>query len=271
LKKKFPVYEETTDNPLRDKVLHEFGRLAEKSTKAPLLDSVFYVSLSLPMTGIEELMYQIISGDLSKKLEISAAAMKTIAAQTQQAVVQPSPVHAVQAPAQPPPHKAPAHQAVAPKAPVQQPPAKVHEAPPQQPQPPVAAATQLPDPETEPGIGLLSSKRYEEAVEYYKNKAKKNPKDPEGWFGLSACLFLTGEIKKCTLYYNRCLDITPGFDIIGRLIILSNNDLKKLAGLAENLLTLELNKEAQKYIDYLQDKLPPEEIEHLINLQKKSL
>jgi len=51
---------------------------------------------------------------------------------------------------------------------------------------------------------------------------------------------------------------------------LSNNDLKKLSGLAENLITMELHGEAQKYIDYLQDKLPAGEIENLINLKKKS-
>jgi len=112
--------------------------------------------------------------------------------------------------------------------------------------------------EIEEGMKLLAEKKYEEAVEYYKTKAKKSPKDPEGWFGLAACLFLTGEIKKCILYYNRCSDIDSQFDVFSRLVKLAGSEYEKFLNLAEHMITLESHKEAKKYIDYLSDKDLPD-------------
>jgi tetratricopeptide (TPR) repeat protein len=260
IKKKFESFKDQPGETLRDRVLREFGRQAEKAYKSPGVDSVFYSTIAVPLDGLEDLMYQIMTGDFSKSLNIPSvkrdSAPQAAPAQPPPAP-KPTPAPKQEAPQQPP---APPIE-LQPKQDLQQP----KQAPPpkapvqkeviQKPEPPVQEAGG----DTEEGIILLSQKKYEEAVEYYKTKAKKSPKDPEGWFGLSACLFLTGEIKKCTLYYNRCLDVDPQFDLFSRLVKLSGEEYENLLGLAENLLTMELQSEAQKYILFLQEQqLPPE-------------
>jgi tetratricopeptide (TPR) repeat protein len=258
IKKKFESFKDQPGETLRDRVLREFGRQAEKAYKSPGEDSMFYATIGVPIEGVEDLMNQMITGDFSKSLNIPSAKRESAHQPQAAAPAQPPPKPAPPPKAEEPPPP-PAPRELQPKLELQQP-KQAAKAPPQKevlprPEPVVAESGG----DNEEGLALLSQKKYEEAVEYYKTKAKKSPKDPEGWFGLSACLFLTGEIKKCTLYYNRCLDVDPQFDIFSRLVQLSGEEYENLLGLAENLLTMELQSEAQKYLHFLAEQsLPPD-------------
>jgi tetratricopeptide (TPR) repeat protein len=104
--------------------------------------------------------------------------------------------------------------------------------------------------EGDEGLKLLIEKKYEDAVSYYKVKVKSHPAKPDGWFGLSACLFLTGDWKKCSIYYKKCLDADPNFDMYSRLLFLSEGVTSDLYNLARNLLDLGLSSEVRKYLGY---------------------
>ncbi|MHC9543013.1 MAG: hypothetical protein AB9903_26175 [Vulcanimicrobiota bacterium] len=268
IKEKFAPFKEAGGDSLKDRILKDFCRQAERATRSIGQDSVFFTTISVPIENVEELMYQIITGDFSSEL-----------------VIPPAPEPEPEPPPAPPVQEAPPQEKKPDKKEVEERPQKEAaaqdqkkaEAPPQKEEPEAPQKEQTPPaqegpppdrPESqdvEEGMHLLSEKKYEEAVEYYKTKAKKSPKDPEGWFGLSACLFLTGEIKKCTLYYNRCSDIDAGFDIYSRLISLAGTEYEKFINLAEHMITLESPKEAQKYIDYLSDKELPEPLRERLN------
>ncbi|MGV8119665.1 MAG: tetratricopeptide repeat protein [Candidatus Xenobiia bacterium LiM19] len=270
IKEKFAPFKEAGGDSLKDRILKDFSRQAERATRSIGQDSVFFTTISVPIENVEELMYQIITGNFSSELVIPPAP---------EPEPEPEPPPAPPVQEAPPPEKKPdkkeveerpqkeaaAQTQVKTEAPPRkeepEAPQKEQTQPAQEGPPPAASESQ----DVEEGMHLLSEKKYEEAVEYYKTKAKKSPKDPEGWFGLSACLFLTGEIKKCTLYYNRCSDIDAGFDIYSRLISLAGTEYEKFVNLAEHMITLESQKEAQKYIDYLSDKELPEPLRERLN------
>lgn len=286
IKEKFAPFKEAGGDSLKDRILKDFSRQAERATRSIGQDSVFFTTISVPIENVEELMYQIITGNFSSELVIPPAP---------EPEPEPEPPPAPPVQEAPPPEKKPEKKEVEERpqkeaavqdqkkaaAPPQKEAAaqdqKKAAAPPQKEEPEIPQieqtrpAQESPPPDrsesqdVEEGMHLLSEKKYEEAVEYYKTKAKKSPKDPEGWFGLSACLFLTGEIKKCTLYYNRCSDIDAGFDIYSRLISLAGTEYEKFINLAEHMITLESQKEAQKYIDYLSDKELPEPLKERLN------
>jgi tetratricopeptide (TPR) repeat protein len=243
---------------LRERILAEFARQAENSVKTAGSDIVLYLTLTVPLEGIEELMYQIIMDDFKKSMDISESSRHQGPVAEGRPVERPVEIPVVQ------PIHVPAEQPV--QVPVEQ---QVE----QNGKPPamVAAPEVSPAEPQEEGLKLLYEKRYEEAVEYYKKKAKESPRDPEGWFGLSACLFLTGEIKKCTLYYNRCVENKPGFDISDRLLKLAGDDFENLYNLAERLQVIELFAEAQRYIEYLEaQSLPEDLLKKLQALPKKT-
>jgi tetratricopeptide (TPR) repeat protein len=104
--------------------------------------------------------------------------------------------------------------------------------------------------EGDEGMKLLTEKKYEDAVAYYKVRAKSHPEAPEGWFGLAACLLLTGDWKKCSLYYKKCIEADPNFDIHSRLLYLSEGETSDLYNLAKSLLDLGLSREVRKYLSY---------------------
>ncbi|GEM_PF-1574215 len=269
IKDKFAPFKEANGDSMRERILKDFNRQAERAIRSVGQDSVFFTTISVPIENVEELMYQIITGDFSTELVIPPAP------EPPPAPPEPPPPEQKAAPPEKKAEKQEAGEhpkketAAQNQKEVTTPQQKEAPAAPQKEQAPPAKEAPPPDAEeskdVEEGMKLLAEKKYEEAVEYYKTKAKKSPKDPEGWFGLSACLFLTGEIKKCTLYYNRCSDIDAGFDIFSRLIKLAGNEYEKLINLAEHMITLETPKEAKKYIDYLSDKDLPEPLREKLN------
>jgi tetratricopeptide (TPR) repeat protein len=244
IKEKFAPFREADGDNLKDRVLKDFSRQAERATRSVGQDSIFFTTITVPIENVEELMYQIITGDFSAELVIPPAP---------EPPPEPEPQPAPQEQKAAPPEKKAVKPEIAAETPRREAAAK-KEAPAAEPQEQAGAESQ----EIEEGMKLLAEKKYEEAVEYYKTKAKKSPKDPEGWFGLAACLFLTGEIKKCILYYNRCSDIDSQFDVFSRLVKLAGSEYEKFLNLAEHMITLESHKEAKKYMDYLSDKDLPE-------------
>jgi len=244
IKEKFAPFKEADGDNLKDRVLKDFSRQAERATRSVGQDSIFFTTITVPIENVEELMYQIITGDFSAELVIPPAP---------EPPPEPEPQPAPQEQKAAPPEKKAVKPEIAAEPPRREAAAK-KEAPAAEPQEQDGAESQ----EIEEGMKLLAEKKYEEAVEYYKTKAKKSPKDPEGWFGLAACLFLTGEIKKCILYYNRCSDIDSQFDVFSRLVKLAGSEYEKFLNLAEHMITLESHKEAKKYMDYLSDKDLPE-------------
>jgi len=244
IKEKFAPFKEADGDNLKDRVLKDFSRQAERATRSVGQDSIFFTTITVPIENVEELMYQIITGDFSAELVIPPAP---------EPPPEPEPQPAPQEQKAAPPEKKAVKPEIAAEPPRREAAAK-KEAPAAEPQEQAGAESQ----EIEEGMKLLAEKKYEEAVEYYKTKAKKSPKDPEGWFGLAACLFLTGEIKKCILYYNRCSDIDSQFDVFSRLVKLAGSEYEKFLNLAEHMITLESHKEAKKYMDYLSDKDLPE-------------
>ncbi|MDQ7822067.1 MAG: hypothetical protein RDV48_04665 [Candidatus Eremiobacteraeota bacterium] len=240
LKDKFGKFRDSQGESLAEHVLREFARVAERATKLPGQEVILFSTLNTSLDGIEELMHQVLTGNFSKKLVIPERKE------------------------QPPPP----------------PPAKVEKPAPSQ-EPPPAKAEPKPEPKPEPkaeqkqepgdaGMALLLQQKYEEAVDFYKTKAKKSPKDPGGWFGLTACLFLTGDIKKCTLYYNKCLEIDPSYEIFSQLVKLAPDDETKLLDLAERFIDIEMQTEAKKYLEFLDKKtLQDKSRKKLESLQKK--
>jgi len=268
IKEKFAPFKEASGDSLKDRILKDFSRQAERATRSSGQDSVFFTTITVPIENVEELMYQIITGDFSSLLVIPPAPEP-------EPEPEPAPPVKEVAPPEKEPDRHEGEEHLQKEAAAQT--KKKEEAPEQKEEPEIpqqeqtqpvkeAPPTDVTEPQdVEEGMRLLSEKKYEEAVEYYKTKAKKSPKDPEGWFGLAACLFLTGEIKKCTLYYNRCSDIDSGFDIYSRLIMLAGTEYEKFVNLAEHMITLESHKEAQKYINYLSDKELPEPLKEKLN------
>lgn len=252
LRKKFAAFKNISPDTLKGRILSEFARLGENAVKTAGMDIVLYYTLTTPLEGIEDLMYQIILDDYNKPLVVSEDKKYRATEVTEKPVIPERP---------PAPEKSQVEKPSLERAPIQEtkkPPAAT----------PMAVHAEEPQ---EEGLKLLYEKKYEEAVEYYKKKAKDSPKDPEGWFGLSACLFLTGEIKKCTLYYNKCIENKPNFNISKRLLKLSGNEFENLYNLAERLQIIELYDEARKYLEYLEKQNLPDDLQRKLRiLQKKS-
>jgi len=73
IKEKFAPFKETDGDSLKDRVLKDFSRQAERATRSVGQDSIFFTTITVPIENVEELMYQIITGDFSTELVIPPA------------------------------------------------------------------------------------------------------------------------------------------------------------------------------------------------------